>query len=52
MWEAKETVRKSLETKIEQASKNFAPLTLQGEKVSHTVDSFLSALEYHYGKKG
>lgn len=52
MYHAKETVRKSLETKLGQASKQVAPLTLKGEKVSHTVDSFLSALDYHFGKKG
>jgi hypothetical protein len=52
MWQAKETVRKNLETRLEQASTQAAPLALKGEKVSHTVDSFLSALEYHFGKKG
>jgi hypothetical protein len=52
MYHAKETVRKTLEMKLEQAQKFSAPLALKGEQVSHTVDSFLSALEYHFGKKG
>lgn len=52
MYNAQETLRKTLATKLDQASKQAAPLTLKGEQVSHTVDSFLSALEYHYGKKG
>jgi hypothetical protein len=52
MYHAKETTRKSLETRLTQASKQVAPIALKGEKVLHTVESFLSTLEYHLGKKG